>query len=38
LSYGRPSHGGPNDWSRIADRPGDAEISAAPRQRGVRHP
>ena len=38
LSYGRPSHGGPNDWSRIADPPGDAEISAAPRQRGVRHP
>ena len=38
LSYGRSSHGGPNDWSRIADPPGDAEISAAPRQRGVRHP
>ena len=38
LSYGRSSHGGPNDWSRIADPPGDAEISAAPRQHGVRHP
>jgi hypothetical protein len=29
LSYGRPSPGWPNDWTRIADRVGVAEISAA---------
>ena len=35
LSYRRPSHGGPNDWTRIADRLGVAEIGAAAHDREV---
>ena len=35
LSYRRPSHGGPNDWTRIADLLGVADIGAPAHDREV---